>query len=338
MKILVTGSAGYIGAHTIADLLQHGFEVIGVDNFCRSTDRLLKGIEQIHGKPFTNYNIDLCNLHATKQIFKEQQIDGIIHFAALKSVAESVTIPLAYYQNNLQSLQNILQCVQEFNVPHFVFSSSCSVYGNSTELPVTEATPLQEAQSPYGATKQIGEKIIQDVQKVMDGHFYLLRYFNPTGAHPSNAIGEITIGKPSYLVPSIVQNATGQMPQMTVFGTDYPTRDGSCVRDFIHVCDIAHAHTLALQHSINQTEKSYCKIYNLGSGNGVTVLEALHSFEKVNNIKLNYVLGDRREGDVIAVYADNTKATTELNWHCAYSLDQMMRTAWLWEQQLQTEK
>jgi UDP-glucose 4-epimerase len=330
MKILVTGGAGYIGAHTIVDLIDNGFEVISIDNFCRSNDQLLKGIEKITGKSILNYNIDLSNLPAVDEVFKAHSFDGIIHFAALKSVAESVQEPLLYFQNNNTALLNVLTCATNYNVPNFVFSSSCSVYGDAQILPVTEDTPIAQAQSAYASTKQMGEQIIKHLQKISTIKFSILRYFNPTGAHPSNEIGEITIGKPSYLIPSITQTAIGKIQNMTVFGTDYNTRDGSCIRDFVHVCDIAHAHTIALQISA-KASTDWFQIINLGSGNGVSVLEAIHSFEKINDIKLNYTLGDRRPGDVIAIYADCKKANQLLDWHCQYTLDDMMQTAWAWE-------
>ena len=246
MTILVTGGCGYIGSHTIVDLLENGYDVISVDNNSRSTMQLLEGAQKITGKKFPHYNLDLCNLEATRSIFQHHTIDGIIHFAAFKSVDESVTIPLSYFQNNLISQINILKCTEEFKVPHFVFSSSCSVYGNADTIPVTEETPLKAAESPYGRTKQIGEEMIRDIAKVSKTNFILLRYFNPVGAHPSSIIGEVPFGRPSNLVPAITQFAAGKLSALKVFGTDYDTRDGSCIRDFIHVCDIAHAHTLAI--------------------------------------------------------------------------------------------
>ena len=244
---------------------------------------------------------------------------------------ESVEKPLLYFQNNLISLINILRCTEEFNVPHFVFSSSCSVYGNAEVIPVTEETKLMPAESPYGRTKQIGEDMIRDVARVSKARYILLRYFNPTGAHPSILIGEVSLGKPANLVPAITQFAAGRLPMLKVFGTDYSTRDGSCIRDFIHVCDIAHAHTLAIDYLVKNKGASNCEVYNLGTGNGVTVLEAIHAFEKVSGKKLNYTVADRRPGDVVAVYANNDKAKKELGWNPKFTLDDMMRTAWEWE-------
>jgi UDP-glucose 4-epimerase len=334
MKILVTGGCGYIGAHTIVDLLQNGHQVISIDDNSKSDTRLLAGIEKIIGIPIKNYCVNLCDMEATKKIFEIENFDGIIHFAAYKSVAESVKEPLAYYNNNINSLLNILNLVAAFKIKHFVFSSSCSVYGNATVLPVTEDTPLCKPQSAYAATKQMCEQIIIDFCKIAECNAIMLRYFNPTGAHKSGHIGEITIGPPTYLVPAITQTACGLLPKMYVHGTDYDTIDGSCVRDYIHVSDIAHAHTLALNYKNKFSEKNNPEIFNLGSGKGISVLQAIASFEKVSAIKLNYELGPRRAGDVIAVYAYNKKATTELNWECQYTLDEMMLSAWKWQLQL----
>ncbi len=332
MKVLVTGGCGYIGAHTIVDLINHGFDVVSVDSNIRSTTQLLDGIEKITGKKIHNYKVDLCNLEDTHAVFHENRdICGVIHFAALKTVPESVAEPLLYFHNNLTSLVNILKCIQEFKVPNFVFSSSCSVYGNTTALPVVEETPLGEAQSPYARTKQMGEQIIADYSKVNDTQSILLRYFNPVGAHPSALIGELPLGKPDNLVPMITQTAIGKRPKMIVFGHDYDTRDGSCIRDYIHVMDIANAHTRALQYLIDKKNNSNCEIFNLGTGNGVTVLEAIRAFEKISGVKLNYELGPRRPGDVIAIYANNTLAREKLGWEPKIGIEDMMRTAWQWE-------
>lgn len=333
--ILVTGGCGYIGSHTIVDLIEHGFEVISIDNFSRSTPRLLKGIEKITGKKVMNYPVDLCNYEALQAVLRAHpEIEGIIHFAAFKTVPESVEKPLMYFHNNLESLINLLQYIQTYQVPYFVFSSSCSVYGNTNQLPVVEETPLGEAQSPYARTKQMGEQIIYDVSKVASNQFILLRYFNPVGAHPSGWIGEVPLGKPDNLVPVITQTAIGKLPQMQVMGADYPTRDGSCIRDYIHVMDIAHAHTLALQYLMEHRNSSNYEIFNLGTGRGVSVLEAIQAFEKVNGVKLNYTIGPRRPGDVVAIYADNKKAREKLGWEPKYTIEDMMRTAWQWEQNM----
>src|SRR5882757_23891 len=314
-KILVTGGCGYIGSHTIVDLIANGFEVICVDNNVRSSPRILEGVEKITGKKIKNYKVDLCNYDDTFAIFQENDnIAGNNHFAAYKAVGESVEQPLMYFENNLVSLINLLKCTQEFKVPYFVFSSSCTVYGNPDEIPVTELTPPKPAESPYGYTKQMGEQIINEFTKANVVQSILLRYFNPVGAHPSTQIGELPVGRPANLVPAITQTAIGKLPQMSVYGDDYPTRDGSCVRDYIHVCDIAHAHTLALEYLIAGKTSKKCEVFNLGSGNGVTVLEAINTFEKVSGVKLNYVIAPRRAGDVIAIYANNELAVTQLGW------------------------
>jgi UDP-glucose 4-epimerase len=338
-KILVTGGCGYIGGHTIVDLVNNGFEVISVDDLSKGSLRMLDGVERVLDQKIKNYKVDLCNLEDTQAIFIENpDIIGIIHFAAYKSVNESVQQPLMYYRNNINSLVNILQCAKDYQVPNIVFSSSCSVYGNAKALPVDEKTPLAIAESPYAFTKQIGEVICSDFVKQNEGfNISLLRYFNPVGAHSSVIIGELQ-EKPENLVPVITQTAIGIRPDMTVFGDDYDTRDGSCVRDYIHVMDIANAHTRSLQYMISGRNKKACEVFNLGSGNGVTVLELITAFEKVSGRKLNYKIGPRREGDVIAVYADNSKARSLLGWEIKYSLDQMMDTAWRWQQKLQLEE
>ena len=338
-KILVTGGCGYIGSHTLVDLIQNGYDVISVDNNSRSNPGVLKGVEKITGKAVKNYKVDLCNFDDTFAIFQENRdIAGIIHFAAFKAVGESVEKPLMYFENNLYSLINLLKCVQEFQIPWFVFSSSCTVYGQPDNSIVTEETPPKPAASPYGYTKQMGEQILGEYQKASGTQTILLRYFNPVGAHPSTLIGELPIGKPQNLVPAITQTAIGKLPKMTVFGDDYPTRDGSCVRDFIHVCDIAHAHTLAIKYLEEGRNSSGCEVFNLGTGNGVTVLEAIKSFEKVSGIKLNYEIGPRRPGDIVAIYANNDKAKSRLKWDPEFSLDDMMRTAWEWELRLKEDE
>jgi len=333
--ILVTGGCGYIGAHTIVDLIENGFNVISVDNLSRASDQSLVGIEKITGKKIKNYTVDLTDKVATENIFKENPgITGIIHFAAYKAVGESVELPLDYYENNLCSLVHLLQMSVKYHAKHFIFSSSCTVYGNPDASRVTEDTPLQAAASPYGATKQMGEVIVKDTAHTFPISAILLRYFNPVGAHPSTAIGELPIGRPQNLVPAITQTAIGKLPKMQVHGTDYDTRDGSCIRDYIHVCDIAHAHTLALQYSIKKNQEKSCEIFNLGTGNGISVLEAIQAFEKVSGVTLNYEIGPRRSGDIVAIYANNDKAVKQLGWNCKYGLDEMMLTAWQWEQSL----
>ena len=339
-KILVTGGCGYIGSHTIVDLLQNGYTVICTDNNSRSHAQVLKGIEKITGIKVKNYCIDLCNFDDTCAVFQENSdIAGIIHFAAYKAVGESVEQPLMYYENNINSLINVLKCALEFKVRDFVFSSSCTVYGNPDEIPVTEGTAWKPAESPYGNTKQMGEEIIMHTTKRYKNlNAVLLRYFNPVGAHPSIEIGEMPLGKPANLVPAISQTAIGKLNQMQVWGSDYPTRDGSCVRDYIHVSDIAHAHTLALKFLGEGKKSNNCAVINLGTGNGNTVLEVIHSFEKVSGQKLNYKIGPRRNGDVIAIYANNDKAKNILGWKPVFSLDEMMDTAWKWELKLKEDE
>jgi len=338
-KILVTGGCGYIGSHTIVDLLQNGFDVISVDNNSRSTPALLEGIQKITGRQVKNYKVNLCNYDETFAIFHENpDIAGIIHFAAFKAVGESVEQPLLYFENNLFSLVNILKCVKEFSVPNFIFSSSCTVYGEPDEIPVTETTPPKPAESPYGYTKQMGEQIVNETTKTIPVRSILLRYFNPVGAHPSGYLGEIPVGKPANLIPAITQTAIGKLPKMEVWGDDYPTRDGSCIRDYIHVSDIAHAHTLALQYLLKHKNKLPCEVFNLGTGNGITVLEAINAFEKVSGTKLNYSIGPRRPGDIVAIYANNELAKKALGWTPQYSLEDMMATAWKWELKLKQDE
>lgn len=334
-KILVTGGTGFIGSHTVVDLFENGHEVISIDNFARSSKIALSGIEKITGKKLQNYAVDLKNFDETQAVFQEHpDIDGIIHFAAYKAVGESVAEPVLYYENNLFGLVNLMKCVQEFGIPNLVFSSSCTVYGNPDQIPVTETSPTKKAESPYGATKQMGETMLEDFSKATATNTILLRYFNPVGAHPSNAIGELPLGRPQNLVPAITQTAIGKLPQMLVHGNDYPTRDGSCIRDYIHVCDIAHAHTLALEYLMAGKNKTTCDVFNLGTGNGVSVLEAIQAFEKVSGVKLNYAIGPRRPGDVVAIYANNESAVKDLGWNIQYNLEDMMRTAWAWEESL----
>ncbi len=338
-KILVTGGCGYIGSHTIVDLIENGFEVISVDNNTRSNPAILKGVELITKRKIKNYKVDLCNFDDTFAIFQENiDITGIIHFAAYKSVGESVDNPLLYFENNLSALINLLKCVQEFHIPHFVFSSSCTVYGNPDEIPVTEKTSPKPAESPYGYTKQMSEQIINEFAKSSGTNCILLRYFNPAGAHPSILIGEMPIGAPQNLVPAITQTAIGRIPKLLVYGNDYATRDGSCIRDYIHVCDLASAHTLSLKYLEAGRNKGLCELFNLGSGNGVTVLEAIHAFEKATEQQLNYEIGPRRPGDVIAVYANNDLAKEILGWNPQFSLEDIMATAWKWELRLKADE
>jgi len=337
MKILITGGAGYIGSHTIIEILENtNWEVISIDNYSSSSEKTYQRIEKITGKKVTYYNIDLTDLSLTEKVFEENtDIAGIIHFAAFKSVPESVENPLMYYHNNLNSLINILKCQAKYNIPNLIFSSSCSVYGNLTELPVTETTPLNKPESPYAYTKQIGEKMVDDFIKTNANLKAIsLRYFNPVGAHKSGLNGEVPIARPNNLVPYITQTAIGKLEQLTVFGGDYATNDGTCIRDYVHVCDIASAHVKALQKLVEDKNFEQHSIINLGTGVGVSVLGAIKAFEKVSNQKLNYKIGPRRAGDVEAIYANNTKAKELINWTPKFNIDEMMLSAWLWEQNL----
>lgn len=332
MKILVTGGTGYIGSHTIVDLLQNGFEVVSADNYYNSHAQVLDGIEAITGVRVKNHVVDLADRAATLAMFAEERFDGAIHFAAYKLVGESVEKPLEYYRNNVNSLLNVIEGLKSQGSSNLVFSSSCSVYGNADKLPVTEATPRKQAESPYALTKQMGEDILVDLcQATPDFKAILLRYFNPAGAHASGKIGEDPSNPATSLVPVITQTAAGKRAKMMVYGTDYDTRDGSCVRDYIHVEDLAHAHTRALKYLIDGKATTNPALFNLGIGAGLTVLEVIRAFEKVSGEKLNYELGPRRPGDVIAVYADRSYATSELGWEPTRNVEDIMRTAWAWE-------
>ena len=333
--MIVTGGMGYIGSHTIVDLIQKGFEVVSIDNLSRANPHCIEGIKQITGVTVKNYQVDLCDSGKTRDVISENRdAVGIIHFGAYKDVLESVNEPLVYYHNNISSTVNVLKCAEEFKIKHFIFSSSCTVYGNIETLPVSEETPFGKPACPYALTKQIGEKMIVDMAQGSDIKFVLLRYFNPAGAHVSGAIGEFLHTKGNHLVPVITQVAAGIRTELTINGTDYPTRDGTGLRDFIHVMDIAEAHSLALNSSIEGRFKSKIEIFNLGTGDGITVLEAVKCFEQANGLKLNYKIGPRREGDIVAIYASNEKARKQLNWKPKYSLTDIMRTAWQWEQRM----
>lgn len=331
-KVLVSGGCGYIGSHTIVDLIDNGFDVVSVDNHINSDPKVLKRIEKITGKKVKNYKIDLCNEKKLQKVFKENKdIVGIIHFAALKSVGDSVDQPLLYFKNNLNSTLNLLEAAKNYKVKNFIFSSSCTVYGNAKDLPVTEKTPFMKAESPYGLTKQMGEEIIESFSKANPKHnSVLLRYFNPGGAHESKLMGESPT-MAMNLVPVITEQAIGKRKLITVFGDDYDTRDGSCVRDYIHVMDLANAHTKAMQYLVKKKNKTNCEAFNLGIGEGATVLEAINAFEKVSGKKLNYKIGPRREGDVVAIYSNYKKAKKHLKWKPKRNIEDIMRTAWEWE-------
>lgn len=337
--ILVTGGAGYIGSHTLVELLQNtDFRVVSIDNFSNSLERSYERVKKISKRDFETISLDLCDkTRLYEALGQVGPIDGIIHFAAYKSVPESVKEPLLYYHNNLASLNNLLSYAVDNGIQHFIFSSSCSVYGNADDLPVTEASPLKKAESPYGHTKQVGEEMISFVSQAYPAFSaVLLRYFNPVGAHLSGLLGELPLNRPNNLVPIITQTAVGKNA-LTVFGNDYPTRDGSCIRDYIHVSDIADAHVKALDYLMTGKNKTGCSVFNLGTGTGISVLEAIASFEKVSGKKLPYTIGGRRAGDVISIYANNTLAKKELAWSPKYGIDDMLLSAWKWQQNLETE-
>ena len=334
-KILVTGGAGYIGSHTIIELLEKwDGEVVSIDHFANSDPATFDRIERITGKRVRNHAVDLCDRAALDEVLaKERGVHGVIHFAAFKSVPESMADPQKYYHNNIASLLNMLEGCVAHGIGSFIFSSSCSVYGNIADLPVSETTPLGHAESPYGYTKQIGERIVQDFTRVHPTlRSIALRYFNPVGAHVSGTIGEAPINPPSSLVPVITRTASGKIPLLTVHGNDYDTSDGSCIRDYVHVSDIASAHVLALDYCARMSDMERFRIFNLGTGKGVSVLEAIAAFEKVSGLKLNYRIGPRRDGDVAAIYSDTTRSVTDLGWVAQRDLDEMMRSAWVWEQ------
>lgn len=333
-KILVTGGCGYIGSHTIIDLLDRGYGVVSVDNFVNSNPEVLDQIEVITGQRVENFEIDITDQAQLARLFAAHpDIKGIIHFAALKSVGDSVLEPIAYYRNNLMGLLNMLDACKQYDIPNFIFSSSCSVYGNTSALPVVESTPWQEAESPYARTKQVGEQMIRDFYKShSQGQGILLRYFNPAGAHESGQIGESPTSNVSNLVPVITETAIGKRAAMTVFGADYDTRDGSCIRDYIHVMDLARAHILCLDYLFAGKNTAQVEVFNVGIGEGATVLEAINAFEKVSGQKLNYQIGPRRAGDVVAIYANYDRAAKQLGWIPKRSMEDIMRTAWVWEQ------
>lgn len=332
-KILVTGGCGYIGSHTIVDLVESGYDVVCVDSLINSEQGVLEGIRQITGVEIAHFTVDLSVSEQATSFFEAQHdFDGIIHFAALKSVPESVQKPLLYYKNNVNSLLNVLENMTKFGMKNIIFSSSCSVYGNTEQLPVQENTPFGEPQCPYAYTKQVGETMINDfIAANPDFSSILLRYFNPAGAHDSALIGELPINPATSLVPVITETAIGKRASMSVFGDDYDTRDGSCIRDYIHVMDLAHAHTLAIKYLVESELKGCLDIYNLGIGEGVSVFEAIFAFEKTSGVKLNYTIGPRRAGDVIAIYANHDKASEILGWNPVRGIDDIMRSAWAWE-------
>jgi len=338
-KVLVTGGLGYIGSHTVVELQNAGFEVVIIDNLSNSSLEVLDGIIEITGKIPLFEKIDLRQKNEVIQFFeKYQDISGIIHFAASKAVGESVENPLLYYENNLSTLIYLLQACNNYTIENFIFSSSCTVYGEPDKLPIDESAPIKNATSPYGNTKQISEEILNDSCKVSNLKSIALRYFNPIGAHDSSKIGELPLGIPQNLVPFITQTAAGLRDQLSVFGDDYPTEDGSCIRDYIHVVDLAKAHVVALERLLKDRNSNQFETFNIGTGKGSSVLEVVHAFEKVTQQKLNYKIVNRREGDVISVYADTKKANDVLGWKAEKSMEESLLSSWNWEKKVRKIK
>jgi UDP-glucose 4-epimerase len=336
MKILVTGGLGFIGSHTVVELQNKGFEVVIIDDCSNADVKVLEGIERITGKKPLFEKLDLKEKKKVEDFFNRyRDVEGVIHFAASKAVGESVENPLLYYENNIGTLVYVLKELCKKNKASFIFSSSCTVYGQADEMPITENAPVKEAESPYGNTKQMGEEIIRDTCKVTPSlNAIALRYFNPMGAHPSAEIGELPIGVPQNLVPFITQTGFGLREQLSVFGDDYPTPDGTCIRDYIYVVDLAKAHVVSLERLLEGRNKENYEVFNVGTGTGSSVLEAIKSFEKVSGKKLNYKIVDRRPGDITTAYADTTKANEVLGWKAEYTLDEAMKSAWVWEQKI----
>ena len=338
MKILVTGGLGFIGSHTVVELQNQGFEVVIVDDLSNSSEDVLNGIVAITNKKPLFEKLDLREKAKVQEFFKKHQdISGVIHFAASKAVGESVGNPLLYYENNINSLVYLLQELQKLPEANFIFSSSCTVYGQAEKMPITEDASIQTAMSPYGNTKQIGEEIITDAAKVTNINAILLRYFNPIGAHSSAEIGELPLGVPQNLVPFITQTGLGLRKELSVYGDDYPTPDGTCIRDYIHVVDLAKAHVIALQRLLKKKNLDKVEIFNLGTGTGSSVLEVIHSFEKVSGQKLPYKIVARREGDITSAYANTDKANNVLGWKAESTLDEAMESAWKWEQKVRNK-
>jgi len=330
-KILVTGGLGFIGSHTVVELQTEGYEVIIIDDLSNTRLEVLEGITEITNVRPEFIKLDLKEKEAVASFFKEHKVDGVIHFAASKAVGESVEDPLKYYENNIGTLVYLLKGMTENNVPHLIFSSSCTVYGQADELPITENAPVKKAESPYGNTKQIGEEIIQDLTKVNDFSAIALRYFNPIGAHESVLIGELPIGVPQNLIPFVTQTGAGLRQELSVFGDDYPTPDGTAIRDYIHVVDLAKAHICALQRLLEGRNKSKMEYFNVGTGKGSSVLDVINVFQKVNKIALKYKIVDRREGDITSAYANTKLANEELGWKAELGLEEALRSAWQWQ-------
>ena len=337
MKILVTGGLGFIGSHTVVELQNDGCEVVIIDNLSNSSEDVLKGIVAISGKTPIFEKMDLRIKNEVEAFFKKHNdVAGVIHFAASKAVGESVENPLLYYENNINTLVYILKELQQKPEAHFIFSSSCTVYGEAEKMPITEDASVQAAMSPYGNTKQIGEEIITDVAKVTNVNAILLRYFNPMGAHPTAEIGELPIGVPQNLIPFITQTGIGMRKELSVYGDDYPTPDGTCIRDYIHVVDLAKAHVVALQRLLSKKNVAKVETFNLGTGTGSSVLEVITTFEKVSGQKLPYKIVGRREGDIISAYANTDKANTVLGWKAQSTLEEALASAWKWEQKIRS--
>ena len=332
MKILVTGGTGYIGSHTVVELLNKDYEVLILDNLSNSNIDVIEKIKNITDKTPGFEKIDLCNNSELEKYFKKNKdIKAVIHFAAFKAVGESVQNPMMYYRNNVTGMINLISEMQKNGIGNIVYSSSCTVYGEADSLPVTEESPVKKAESPYGFTKQIGEQILNDVSKISDFQSVILRYFNPAGAHDSSLIGELPVGIPNNLVPYITQTAAGEREILTVNGNDYDTPDGTNIRDYIHVVDLAKAHIIALDRILNKKNESKTEIFNLGTGNGNSVMDVIRSFEEVTGIKLNYRIGPKRNGDVVSIYSDTKKANEILGWKAERDLNDMMRTSWNWQ-------
>jgi len=336
-KVLVTGGLGFIGSHTVVELHNAGFEAIIIDNLSNSSINVLDGIERIIGYKPNFEELDLRDKASVKSFFgKHTDVVGVIHFAASKAVGESVENPLLYYENNINTLVYILQELQQKEEANFIFSSSCTVYGQAEKMPITENASVQPAMSPYGNTKQIGEEIITDVTKVTNINAILLRYFNPVGAHPSAEIGELPIGVPQNLIPYITQTGIGLRQELSVYGDDYPTPDGTAIRDYIHVVDLAKAHVVAMERLINKKNLSKVETFNLGTGTGSSVLEVITAFEKVSDKKLPYKIVGRREGDITSAYANTDKANEILGWKASLTLEESLASAWKWEQKIRS--
>ncbi|MDO4763766.1 MAG: UDP-glucose 4-epimerase GalE [Flavobacteriaceae bacterium] len=338
MAILVTGGLGYIGSHTVVELLNNDFKVVIIDDLSNTERKILNGIEEITGKTPVFYPFDLKQRELIAQVLEAHKIEGCIHFAAFKAVGESQIKPIDYYENNLISLINLLQEFKERNISNFIFSSSCTVYGQADKMPIDEHTPMKPAESSYGRTKQMGEDILKDFANAHQKKVTLLRYFNPIGAHPSAKIGELPLGIPNNLVPYVMQTAAGIREKLNIWGDDYPTPDGTAIRDYIYVGDLAKAHLKALQKLIAEKSDTLIDIFNLGTGKGSSVLEIVKTFEKANGVEVTYQICDRRAGDITIAYADASKAKKELNWVADTPLEEALRTTWEWQKYLQSQK